>query len=335
ACSRRRQICVHGAPGTDAAMMMATLAAADRAWDAVTVALAAPAPDGGADGRWHVFLVPDAAGLQGGVRSLALSSWAEPLSRFDRASSFALVDRATRPGCDLDFALSRAVAEGALWRAAPGTDDGSARAEAEALATLATPCANADHADGVRAFQAHPERALVDPSSLPFDRGASLFFGWLDARFGARPGALIVGLWALSPTKTPAGAWRWAGAPTGFDVLRTSLKGALWHDSTLDDVLVEFAAARAVMIPPPALAWRIPWPERARRLAAPVPVAPTGASYVVVDHAGAPKGAKLRLEAAWEDYARMRWIVLKVDASGKTLAELPITSASGATHASL
>ena len=44
-------------------------------------------------------------------------------------------------------------------------------------------------------------------------------------------------------------------------------------------------------------------------------VAPTGASYVVVDHAAAPPGAKLRLEAEWEDYGRMRWVAVKLDDS--------------------
>jgi len=54
---------------------------------------------------------------------------------------------------------------------------------------------------------------------------------------------------------------------------------------------------------------------------------------VLVDHASAPRGAKLRVEAAWEDYARMRWIVLKLDAAGKVLEELPIASADRATEA--
>jgi hypothetical protein len=79
----------------------------------------------------------------------------------------------------------------------------------------------------------------------------------------------------------------------------------------------------------------VPWPVQPRRLASPEPVAPTGASYVLVDHAGAPAGAKLRLEAQWEDYGRMRWIVVKLDAAGHAVAEMPITSLERTPRASM
>ena len=289
--------------------------------------IAAPAPDGSLDGRWHVYLVDR---VEGGGRALPDAS--DPRARFDRASSFGLVDRATPSGCELDTALLRAMARGSLWRAAPATDDGTARAETEAIARLAAPCAASG--DDVSAFQSQPERAVVDPSSPAYDRGGSLFFDWLDATFGTRPGALVVGLWALAPTRTPPDAVRWAGAPTGFDVLRVSLRGALGPGSTLDDVFVRFAVARASMHPAAGLAWRVPWPVQARRFASPEPVAPTGASYVVVDHAGAPPGAKLRVELQWEDYARMRWVVLKLDGAGRSLAELPVRSLDRGTRTS-
>ena len=89
------------------------------------------------------------------------------------------------------------------------------------------------------------------------------------------------------------------------------------------------------MEPRPALAWHLPWPTRARRVTPAEAIAPTGVSYVLVDHKDAPAGSKLRLEAHWEDYARLRWVVLKRDASGRTLAELPITSTDRGTAASL
>ena len=80
-------------------------------------------------------------------------------------------------------------------------------------------------------------------------------------------------------------------------------------------------------------------PSRRRRFASPRPVAPTGASYVLVDaHAGrtaAPPGAKLRLEAEWEDFGRMRWVVVKLDAAGRRLGDLPVTSLDRTPHASL
>jgi len=310
----------------------AALLAGERAWATVTGALAAPRPEGDLEGTWQVYLVDDA--LAGGdVR--AMSAGRELRGPFDRASSFALVDRRTPPGCALDLAFARAVARGSLWRAAPGTDPGSAEAATEALAQLATPCSAGQERDDAMAFQSAPERTVVDPRSGPFGRGAAMFFGWLDRRFGTRPGGVLLGLWAVAPTKTRAGAWRWAGAPTEVDVLGASLAGALWKDSTIDDVFAAFAAARASMEPPPRLTWSIPWPLEERHLASGDPVSPTGASYVAVDHAGAPRGARLRVEATWEDYARMRWIVLKIDAAGKVIDELPIPSTDRATGAAM
>ncbi|HEY8041853.1 MAG TPA: hypothetical protein VIF15_18745 [Polyangiaceae bacterium] len=321
ACSFRHPLCVLAGAGTPDRLSLATLSAADRAWDVLTGALGLPPPDGGAGTAWRVFLVD---GIDGG--GTALLDARDPVAHFDRASSFALVDRRTPPGCLLDRALARAVARGSLWRAAPATDPGSARAETHMLARLATPTACAPDDDDVRVFQGEPERTLVDPASPRFDRGASLFFDWLDAKVASQPGALVAGLWALAPTRTPAAAWRWSGTPTGFDVMRVSLAGALWPESTLDDVFVRFAVARALLDPPVRLAWHVPWPGRARRFASPQPVSPTGASYVVVDHTGAAPGARLRVEAAWEDYGRMRWVILKLDAAGHVLADIPVTS---------
>jgi hypothetical protein len=328
ACSFRHPLCVDAPRGTPGPVALAVLDAADRAWDTLTGVLGAPPPDGTADGSWHLQL---ADGVEGGSEARPVAR--DPLARFDRASSFGRVDRKLPPGCPLERAVARAIARGSLWRSAPATDEGSAEAEAETLARLATPCATGGY-DALE-FQSHPERAIVAPRPLAYARGASAFFDWADAAFAAEPGRLVVGLWALAATRTPFGASRWAGAPTGFDVLRTSLRGALWKDSTFDDVLVRFSVARASMVPPAHAAWSIPWPAAARRLAAPRPVAPTGASYVQVDRAGAPPGSRLRLEAEWEDYGRMRWVVVKLDASGHAVGELSVTSAERATRASL
>jgi hypothetical protein len=327
ACSFRHPLCVEGEANAAAESALAVIDAADRAWEGIT-SLGAPPPDGGDDGVWSIELRDAVDG--GGDAWLSAR---DPVSRFDRASSAAAVDRALRRGCALDLALARAVARGSQWRAAPAADEASARAEAETLARLVTPCAAGG--PDVPAFQALPERTVVDPGSASYERGASAFFGWLDATFGARPGALVVGLWSLAPTRTPIDALRWAASPTGFDVLRESLRGALWAGSTIDDVFVRFAVARARMEPPARTAWHIPWPAPARRLGSSVPVAPTGASYVLVDHGAAPPGSKLRVEADWEDYGRFRWIVVKLDAGGRATGEVPIPSLDRATHASM
>ena len=320
-------MCVRPFPGTSPAETLATIVAADRAWGTLTDTLSVPPPDGGIDGPWSLYLV-DA--VDGGGTARALDR--DPIAHFDRAASFALVDRTTLVGCALDLAVARAVARGALWQAAPATDEGSARAEAETLARLATPCAGDTEA---HVFQAEPERAIVEPTGAAFDRGASLFFDWLDATFASEPGALVAGVWALSPTQTPPASTRWSGRPNGFDVLRVSLKNAVGTESTIEDVFARFAVERALARAPVQTSWHIPWPTGARRLASPLPVSPTGASYVLVDHAGAPPGAKLRVEAEWEDYERMRWAVIKLDAAGHAKAVLSVTSLPRGTHASL
>jgi hypothetical protein len=330
-CSFRHPFCVHASSATQTASILAALEATDRAWDVATGALALAPPDPEPDGRWHVYLVDD---VDGG--STALLAGRDPLAHFDRASSFALVDRRLPAGCALDFAVARAVVRASLWRMAPATDEGSARAESQMLARLATPCDVGTGSDeDERAFQNHPERALVDPASASFERGAALFFEWLDGRFATGPGALVAGLWSLAPTRTSTEAWQWSGSPTGFDVLRVSLKNALGTDSTLDDVLARFAVHRALTLPSANVGWHVRWPATGRRFASPVPVAPTGASYVLVDVAGAPGGARLRVEVTWEDFARMRWDIVKLDAQGAALADVPVTSLPLGTSASM
>jgi hypothetical protein len=334
ACSMRHPLCVTGIARSSSSTL-AVLAAADRAWDVLTGALGLPEPDVDLDGVLPIFLVDD---VEGGGRAALRER--DPRARFDRGAAFALVDGRLGPGCALDVAVTRAIAEAIRVGASPATDAGSARAEVEVIARLASPCglprdvaddAGADAAD----FQRHPERTLIDPSSDSFDRGASAFFAWLDAAFAREPAGLLGALWSLAPTKTPADAWRWSPTPTGLDVLRVSLQRPAPAGNPLEDLWVRFATERALAPPPVRDAWHIPWPDRPRRLASPEPVSPTGASYVVVDHTGAPPGAKLRVEAEWEDYGRMRWVILKIDASGAVIATLPVTSLDRATHTSM
>jgi hypothetical protein len=317
-------------------LVLAALDAADRGWDTLTGALELLPPDADFDGVWRVFLVDE---VDGDGSALPLAR--DPRARFDRVASFGLVRRSTPVGCPLDLALARAIARGALWRVAPATDAASAIAETETFARLASACAAGMSDQGE--FQAEPERPIVDPTMAAFDRGAGLFFGWLDTTLGNEPGALVRGLWALAPTQTPTSAERWAAAPTGFEVLGASLAGA--HQdasrletapaSALEDAIVRFATARAFFPgPTPTLAWHVPWPNAARRLACAKPPGPTGASYVLVDHGDAPR-TTLRVEGTWEDFGRMRWVVVKIDAHWKPLAEISIPSLDHATHGSM
>jgi len=328
ACSLRHAMCVHGAPGTGASALLAALDALDRGWDVHTQALELPPPEADAKPTWDAYLVD---GVPEGGRA-ALSS-RDPRGALDRGESFGLIDRMAPPGCPLDVAAARSLAWGSLLRAAPATDAGTARAQTRMLARLATACAGSEEPE--RAFQAEPERTLVDPDGEARSSGASLFFDWVDGTFAGQPGALVVGTWALAPTTTAPAAWRWTARPTGFDVLGSSLAGALGTDSNLDDVFLQFGIDRGLALPPARVAWHVAWPAHARRLASPVAVAPSGTSYVLVDHAGAPAGANLRVEAMWEDYGRMKWAVVKLDAAGRPLAVLRVTSQPRATSTAL
>ena len=68
---------------------------------------------------------------------------------------------------------------------------------------------------------------------------AALFFWWLDATYGASPGALVRAMWALAPTQTPPGAARWNDEPDGFAVLKASFKDALTSGSTIEDLYAD------------------------------------------------------------------------------------------------
>ena len=350
-CSWREPICVHGdvAPGA----LLRVLASAERAWEVETGPLALPAPDADpVTGAYDIYVsiaVPEETLTAVGSR--------DPRSRVDRASAFTLLDASLALGgsCRMDTAIASAVARAALFRASPATDEGSARAEAEYFARLAVPCAMSAPA-GIDVFQSSPERAVMDPrvgdprSAAEFDRGASLFYWWLDASFGGQPGGLVRALWALSATKTPPDAERWKGQPDGVDVLRESFKDALSEGSRLEDVLAEFGATRALLgrrengaelreartlgeAIAPRIDWEIDWPAAPRRLASSVGLSPTGSAYILVRRAGAPPGTRLRLEATWEQHAAIRWTAVKLDAGGHELGRIPIAADPRATEA--
>ena len=184
-------------------------------------------------GAYDVYLVDALPGPLASSVSPALTAPGprDVRSRVDRASAFTLLDRHVTPGCALDAIVAREVLRASLFRASPATDDASARAQTSYLARLVAPCA-LGLVDGVDTFQAYPERAIPDAwadedprRGDAFDCGAALFYWWLDASYGAEPGAIVRAMWALTPTMTPLGSARWVDEPDGFDVLTTSFKG--------------------------------------------------------------------------------------------------------------
>ena len=62
---------------------------------------------------------------------------------------------------------------------------------------------------------------------------------------------------------------------------------------------------------------------------------PTGSSCILIRHDGAPKGSRLRVEATWEQHAKMLWAVVKLDAHGKELGHLVVPSHDRVTEAQM
>jgi hypothetical protein len=348
ACSFREPLCVYAPPSVASATVIATVAAAERAWELATGALGFPAPDVDLmSGTYPLYFLDRAPML-----AETLLSARDVHGGFDRASAFTLLDARLTAGCTLDALVAREIARAIAWRVVPATDRGTVGAQTAYLARLMVPCAMGT-VDGVDAFQAHPERAIADAQiGDEFTRGAGLFYWWLDYSFGSSPGVIVRALWSLSPTLTPVGALRWNNEPDAYDVLRTTFKNALMSESTIDDLWLDFAVARAFMgdaddgekLPESrslgAAArvrrdWEVGWPDRPRTLASATGVAPTGAAYIAVDLHGAPPGARLRIEASWEEHAKMRWAVVKLDDAGHEKARIAIAAAERSTEAQM
>jgi hypothetical protein len=351
-CSLREPICVHGE--IPAATLLALVAAAEEAWEIETESLDLPAPDPDlVTGAYDLYVRP---GVPEGTASFP--SGRDPRSRVDRASAYTLFDTSLALGsrCERDAAVAASVARASLFRAAPATDEGSARAEAAYVARLVVPCAMGI-LDGIDTFQQRPERAFVDSAvgpdargSAEFARGAALFYWWLDASYSMTPGGLVRAIWALKPTMTPLGADRWKDEPDGVDVLRETFKDVLTSGSRVEDLFAEFGTTRALLgardngdelvearplgaALAPRLDWTVEWPAQPRRLASPVGIAPTGSAYVLIHRAGAAPGSRLRLEASWEQHAAIRWTAVKLDQAGRELARIPIAAAPRVTEA--
>jgi len=357
ACSFEAAVCVSGEVG-DEATVLAALRHAEHAIRGLRGPLRFVAPDGDLESGAYEIALTD---IPGELEIVMIER--DPRSPLDRASGYAKLSRRLSEGCPLAVAVTRAVVRGVLLRSAPGADEGSAQAEAQAVTELLEPCAPLRASASYASFQEHPERALVsrvlgdegerfearyEPTAGARDArlgatqavGSALFFRWLDRSFATEPGAVLRGLFALRGAKTASDARRFTNEPDTFDVLGKSFKDKLFDGSTLDDLVVDFAVSRARFgepgqggataalgdAPRVRIDWDVPWPVAARRLAPAYPIEPTGSSYVIVRTDGAPKGARLRLEAAWEDHAKMRVAFARLDASGKELSRARVNA---------
>lgn len=375
ACSTRTPVCVHATTRAQEGAALAILDAFERAWATETGALELPAPDVDPDTLAYDVFVTDAgdAALGGELATTTLEA-RDVRGAMDRARSFSTVDARVRPGCALDALAARSLARAIVFRAAPGTDDATARAQTSMIAGLVAPCAIALGADAAQTFQSRADRSIADPhggsavaevhaadepaavatsrGDALYGEGGALVWWRLDWAYARAPGGLVLATWALAPTTTPLGARRWSHEPDVFDVLRASFKDRLSTGSTIHDLFLDVAVARAFMgaaddglhapetrsigeaarVP---LDWDLPWPTTPKRVAPRTPVAPSGASYLVIRRQGAPPGARLRVEIAWEEHALFRWALVKLDGAGRELGRVPIAAKERATEAQM
>lgn len=353
ACSFEAPICVHG---KDPEPILRTLSIAEKALVAITRGLRLPAPQASAaTGAFDIYLTDD-------LRDPWDASFGERMlsSATDRASSYAKVNARLHERCAHEMAVTGAMLRGSLFSAAPATDESTAIAEVASLATLLVPCAQTLLTENVARFQKTPELAISDSAvraegddhirARERAYGASLFYSWLDWSYAREPGGMAMGLWALRPTFTPFGASYFVGKPDVFDVLKESFKGALFSDSLVEDLYLDFAVARAFMGSaddgqhfPESRAfgaaaslspeWTIDWPEKPRRLAPRAPLFPTGSSCIVVNAEGAKQHQRLRVEAEWETHSKMRWTIVRVGKAGNELGRIDLRAQDRATNA--
>ena len=342
-CDTTMPVCVHADRAVSADDFRRLRHATARAYALIveTLRLPAPLPDGpsGGDPRLDVYLTRSAKSA-GGTDSSVPAASSDPLrvgrdaldliADRDAAPAFLLVDvNALREG---DCALEAVLARGMVRASAMGLDAAETNAVVDGFArylgSLVTGCR-----EGQRArfdeLQRAPFRSLVDGVAGP-ERLAA----YLDTERGLGFGAIVPGLLSMSvqhrgvviPVEDDdLGPVHLHNDPSVFDVLSATLSD---QGSSLDELLLDLAVSRAFEPTAPALEWRIPVSTvhagSGRRLAVSRGIEPTGATFVRIDLDETVKEGGIELDLKWEQGARFRFTVLKLDAQGRRVGEVTV-----------
>jgi len=324
-CDWRAPVCIHAPASAPPPLVARARVAFAEAWGLAIETMRVPRPllDGarGGDPRLDVYLVSE---LSDGI---ALGR--DPLDRLvdrDAAPAFVLLDeRVVREGgCALSFhaarALFRASALGVDVAETENLVDGLARRVADVVA----PC------------PAYVDRTIAEVQSKPWrSMGASpagyhLLARTLDQQFGYGLAAIAPALVSMATNHRgivvpdvddELGPVHFHNDTTALDVLSLTLKDA---GTTFDEVLLEVASARATAPIAPAFEWVVPASTLPRRLAIRRGIEPMGMTFVKIELDVAPKSDGVEIDVAWDGGARFAWKVLKLDAAGKKLGEVPV-----------
>lgn len=346
ACSFEEPVCVHAAAAAAARpwAVQATLRDAEHVLRAHrALGLPRPLPDGllGGSPAFDLYLVP---GAEPPATAIDLEM---RVGSFDRASAFSVLPPPSpRAGCEHRFKVAHALAHAVVARLDAGAEPGAIAMTASYLASLVAPCSVVEIA-AVDAIQREPERGIMG-AQVGEPSGALLVPWYLDDAYGTgRPASVILGLLAVATQRTPPAAMMWQNEPDIFDALRVSLRV---RDQILDDLLLDFAVARAFLgsrsdeahmtdvarfgdMGRVRFEWSVPFDSLPRRLAPLRPLEPTGATYLWLDLEGAPKGAELTFVADWELPSVFRWALVKVDRTGGEAGRVGVAGVFGSSHA--
>lgn len=342
ACSFTTPVCVHAPPSTPRWAASQALRDAERALSAYR-ALGFPMPlaDGvrGGTPAYDIYLDPSAA------TPITLDDPETEPRPIDQSAAFTVLPTPTTWGCDVAFDVARSAAEAILFRIDAAAERGLVAATSTYLASIAAPCA-ARETPAIDAFQAEPFRAITAPAS-PLASGAMLFPMYLDENEGTGdPARLVLSLFAIASQKSSASSFGYQNEPDVFDALRSSTR---FRRASLDDLLLDFAVDRAFVGDRSDGAhlsstdlygaqgrvffeWSIPYSTLPRRVAPLHPLEPTGAAYVWIDLASAPKDGEITLVADWELPAVFRWTIVKVDKNGAETGRIDVAGIVGDTH---
>jgi len=325
-------VCVHADPSVRPQDLVRLRKSSAMAWSLVVETLRMPRPssDGplGGDPRLDIYVVPRAPGED------ALRVGRDALDRLeDRDSSpaFLLIDPelVARGTCALDTTMARGIVRASAMGLDAGETENVVDGFARHIGDLVAPCGE-ERASLVDAVKQRPFRAVTTVA------GSFSLARYLDRERGFGYGAIVPGLLSMAVQRRgivipklgdddeEIGAAHFQNETSVFDVLAATLGD---QGSSFDDLLLDAAVERACdPSNKPMLEWRIPASTVPRRLAISRGIEATGATYVQIDLDKTPKPISIELDLKWEVGARFRWTVLKLDASGKRIGEVPVAA---------